>query len=110
MEDDFIAFEQSAPQANSLTAPEVKAQERMRNLSTAYKAFVTGKAGKAEVQTVMDDLVKFGRLYETTVAPNGGALNWPMEVYEGRRQVVLRILEYSRLSPGELFNRYHNKG
>lgn len=110
MEDDFIEFENSVPKANSLTETEVSGKDFYRKLGKAYSAFVTGRAEKADVLTVMDDLTKFCRLYDTTVPAFGATPAWPQEVLEGRRQVILRVLEFSRLSPDELFNRYHKQG
>lgn len=71
---------------------------------TAYvRTFNTGHNAYADA--VLRDLAKFCRAYEPTFHddPRLHAL------LEGRREVWLRIQDYARLSPDELFEKYGKK-
>lgn len=53
------------------------------------------------VDAVVADLLKFSRFFATTKEPAQSTED--MLILEGRRQVVLRILQHTRLSAEELF-------
>lgn len=88
-------------------AIEAEKDAEYRRLKHAYAALFD--AGLPEALVVMDDLMKFCRLFETTDSPVGHPQAWDMKTLEGRRQVALRILEFSRLSSEVLFSRYHRR-
>ena len=70
-EDDFVDGG-DAPSPERTRRAEAHAQEeiRLRGLAAAYHAiFVSGKGEGHHVSTVMDDLARFCRLCESTVAP-----------------------------------------
>ena len=78
--------------------PELKAKLRSYFLrkKTAYQQCFSGPFG----EKVLNDLAKFCRANETTFVPgdtHGSAL------FEGRREVWIRIQKYLNLSQEELF-------
>jgi hypothetical protein len=58
-----------------------------------------------DVETVMRDLDKYCRGHETTMHPDSRS----HAVLEGRRQVLLRIMYYSKLSEDRLWEIYDGR-
>jgi len=112
MEDEFIDGGEPPAEAH---AREVATQQavtdaRHRALKTAYaRVFATGNATEGDRKLVLNDLMQFGRMFESTVLPGGIAPTWPVEVLEGRRQVALRVMEFANLPMDVLFQRYWNR-
>lgn len=113
MEDDFIDGGETPPaeaHAREVAAEQVAEDQRRRALQTAYaRLFATGNASAGDRELVLNDLLQFGRVFDSTVMPGGVTPTWPVEVLEGRRQVALRILEYANLPFDTLFHRYWNR-
>lgn len=112
-EDDYIEGE-PARVAAAATRRQLAndAEERARReLKIAYaRVFSAGDTEQADIDIVMGDLLRFGRMFESTVMPGGQTPLWPTEVLEGRRQVALRIMEHVELPLDVLFQRYHRQG
>lgn len=112
-EDDFIEGE-PARAASAATRQQLandEAERARRELKIAYsRVFSAGDTEQADIDIVMGDLLRFGRMFDTTVPPTGRQLRWPTEVLEGRRQVALRIMEHVELPLDVLFQRYHRQG
>lgn len=112
-EDDYIEGEpvrEAAAQTRRQAATDAAEQSR-RKLKVAYaRVFNPGDTTQEDIDIVMDDLLRFGRVFETTILPGGQTPTWPTEVLEGRRQVALRIMEHVELPFGTLFQRYHRQG
>lgn len=113
-EDPFIDAGDEPPaeaHAREIAAQQVEIDQRHRSLKIAYaRLFATGNATEGDRELVLNDLMTFGRMFETSV-PMPGARDpaWPIEVLEGRRQVALRIMEYANLPLDVLFHRYWNR-
>lgn len=69
----------------------------------AYKAVFTGKGDDADVEFVMRDLAAFCRAYEPTFNQNSQKVQ---DLLEGRREVFLRIMSFTRLSHDALYVQY----
>lgn len=84
-----------------------RVRDAIRLLSRRRLAYQhTFDPGKNAYATeVLRDLARFCRAFETTfhVDPRAHA------VLEGRREVWLRIQEYTRMSPDELWEKYGKK-
>lgn len=69
---------------------------------TAYARVFSGKGDKADVDAVMQDLAWFGRLFNTTFRPD----QREHALLEGRREVIQRIVDFTRLDRDALFRKY----
>jgi len=73
----------------------------------AYVQVFSGPSG----QKVVEDLAEFCRAYETGVTNTGGAVDPILMAYlAGRRDVFLRIQQYSTLDRETLYQRVMKKG
>lgn len=111
-EDEFIDSGEPPAEAHAreVAAEQVAQDQRLRALKTAYaRMFATGNASEGDRELVLNDLLQFGRVFDSTILPSGVAPTWPTEVLEGRRQVALRIMEYANLPFDTLFHRYWNR-
>jgi hypothetical protein len=107
-EDDFIDGGSDARQAELFDQQKNAVAEGTSRLRLAYaRVFSAGDTTQDDIDIVMQDLVRFGRVLDTTVVPAGRPEVWPRDVLEGRRQMALRILEYARLDFDSLMRRYH---
>ena len=77
------------------------AKDLLAQRATAYKAVFLG-ADPRMVAAVMEDLTKFCRGFETTYDD----IPSRQQHAEGRREVWLRIMDFTRLDPDALFDRY----
>lgn len=68
----------------------------------AYSRVFAGKGEKADVETVMQDLAWFGRLFGSAFRPDARE----HALLEGRREVVQRIMDFTRLDRDALFKKY----
>lgn len=111
--DDGDPFDPSATDAKTARLNETQDEARERALALlrerqrCYGAvFVSGGAGPAEVDFVLQDLMRFCRGATTTfhADPRIHAL------LEGRREVLLRIIDFARLSQDALYLKYHVGG
>ena len=75
--------------------------------SVSIAPAVNVQAEQDSIDIVMNDMARFGRMFDSTVLPGGATPTWPQEVLEGRRQAALRIMEYAKLPLDALFRRYH---
>jgi hypothetical protein len=106
-EDEFVTAPPSVPAAPAVNvqAEQARLQERLRH---AYaQVFSAGHTDQDSIDIVMNDMARFGRMFDSTVLPGGVTPTWPQEVLEGRRQATLRIMEYAKLPLDALFRRYH---
>jgi hypothetical protein len=107
IEDDLIGADSTAPETPSVTADDL-AERLVRRRNEAYtRVFTAGvAASQDDINIVLVDLCRFGRVYEIAAKDP----NWPLEILEGRRHVVLRIMEFAKLKTETLFRRYHQGG
>ena len=112
-EDEFIDGGEPPAEAHAreVAAEQVVEDQRRRALKTAYaRMFATGNASEGDREAVLNDLLQFGRIFDTTVPmPGQREPAWPIEILEGRRQVALRVMEYANLPFDTLFHRYWNR-
>lgn len=112
-EDEFIDGGEPPAEAHAreVATAQVVEDQRRRALKTAYaRVFATGNASEGERELVLNDLLQFGRIFDTTVPmPGQREPAWPIKILEGRRQVALRVMEYANLPFDTLFHRYWNR-
>jgi hypothetical protein len=102
--DDFIEGDDTDVRVVDTAAEIADHAERvLRRRKEAYACWMAGTASKDDIAIVTTDLMKFCRVFETTERDPG----WDMKILEGRRQVMLRIMEFSKLPVDQLFRRYH---
>lgn len=98
----FTTEELRAQQAHDDAHAAAEAAIRMRKI--AYqRLFVMGIGTPDDVQTVMLDLGRFCRGFESTF----GEDERTQSRLDGRREVFLRVLDFTRLDFDELMIKYH---
>jgi hypothetical protein len=97
---DFIdTVEQEQTRVTLDADSQAKAMLELR--ANAYKSVFHG-ADPRMLAVVMEDLTKFCRGYDTTYDD----IPSRQQHAEGRREVWLRIMDFTRLDPDALFDRY----
>lgn len=97
---DFIEAEQHE-QVQRVVDADQAAKDILANRAAAYKAVFQG-ADPRMAAVVLDDLTKFCRGFETTYDD----IPSRQQHAEGRREVWLRIMDFTRLDRDALFDRY----
>lgn len=98
---DFIDVEQQAEQAQRVVDTDQAAKDVLAVRAGAYVSVFNGADPRA-LTIVMEDLTKFCRGYETTYDD----IPSRQQHAEGRREVWLRIMDFTRLDRDALFDRY----
>lgn len=102
-EEEFIEGDEP-PEHRAVQETDDLALRIVRRRKEAYtRLFVPGAATKDDIEIVTADLTRFCRLAETTERDPG----WDIKILEGRRQVLLRMIEFSKLDVTTLLHRYH---
>lgn len=80
------------------------AEQALRARRVAYqKHFVLGMASPDDIELIMLDLARFCRGFESTF----GEDERTQSRLDGRREVFLRIMDFTRLDYDELMLKYH---
>jgi hypothetical protein len=114
-DDDFIdVLESPTPlrtremrdQATAVRDADALADEILRQRKNAYmRIFQLGIGTPDDVETVMLDLASFCRAFESTFDVNADV----SRQLDGRREVFLRIMDFTRLDHDQLMQKYHRR-
>lgn len=105
--DDFDEFDPYAPTTEDMLEgvaddKKLEAYAEIDRRKAAYVRVFSGKGDAADVNAVMRDLAWFGRLHTSTYRPDAR----DHALLEGRREVVQRIMNFTRLDRDALFKIY----